>query len=86
MLVHAGVGGTKKNNGTGCQWDGLKKAVSGTRGSTAGQALDTVISALLRCLTGEGQCTGTLVGKSFRFRVNPAAYNGPTSVQLNVRK
>jgi hypothetical protein len=50
MLAHAEVGGTNNNCGVEGGWNGVKKEVCGTAGSTSSLAVQSVVPSLLRFL------------------------------------
>ena len=67
-LAHGGIGGTNNNNGTEGNWGGLKKAVLGTAGSTAGLPVRTVIPSLLRFLKDKSKEEASYWRKETRAR------------------
>ena len=50
MLAHCGVGGTNYNCGVEGGWNGVKKEICGTAGSTSSLAVGCVVPSLLRFL------------------------------------
>ena len=50
MLAHCGVGGTNNNCGVEGGWNGVKKEICGTAGSTSSLAVRCVVPSLLRFL------------------------------------
>ncbi len=76
MLAHSEIGGTNNNNGTEGNWAGLKKAVCGTAGSTAGLPVRSVLPSLLRFLSDKKQGGGISLegGHQKTLQVNGIMY------------
>ncbi len=55
MLAHAGVGETNNNCGTEGGWNGVKKEVCGSAGSTTGLSVRTVVPSILRSLINKSK-------------------------------
>ena len=55
MLAHAEVGGTNNNCGVEGGWNGVKKEVCGTAGSTSSLAVRSVVPSLLRFLNNKSK-------------------------------
>jgi hypothetical protein len=55
MLTHSEVGGTNNNCGVEGGWNGVKKEVCGTAGSTSSLAVRSVVPSLLRFLSNKSK-------------------------------
>jgi hypothetical protein len=70
MLAHAGVGGTNNNCAVEGGWNGVKKKVCGTAGSTSSLAVRSVIPSLLRFLNNKSKEQASYWMKDTRARVH----------------
>ena len=70
MLAHAEVGGTNNNCGVEGCWNGVKKEVCGTAGSTSSLAVRSVVPSLLRFLANKSKEEASYWRKDTRARAS----------------
>jgi hypothetical protein len=67
-LAHAGVGGTNNNCGTEGRWNGVKKEVCGSAGTTTSLSVRTVVPSILRFLTNKSKESASYWKRGTRSR------------------
>ena len=73
MLAHAEVGGCNNNCGTEGGWNGVKKEVCGTAGSTTSLAVRSVVPSILRFLTNKSRELASFQRRDTRERLKTSS-------------